>query len=409
MKIAVITSSFPRFQGDGAGSFIYSLTRSLTRLDHEVMVFAPDDPEVVARWQADVTVKRVRFVLPRSWSRLGHAHSLSADVRMKWHAYPLVILFSLFAVLELLREVRRHGSDVIYAQWLIPGGFIGAVVSELTHVPLVVAVHGSDVFVAEHANILRPAVSSILGTARHIVACSGDLARRVAMLGFPEDRITVVPYGVDVDRYKPDPTARRLLRETLAIASEQRVVMSMGRLVHKKGFGYLVQAMPQVLARCPNTTFIVAGEGELRAQLQAMAQEAGVLQHVLFPGHVPWHLTPQYLAVADVLVIPSVLDDAGNIDGLPNVLLESMATACAIVATEVAGIPEVVRHGDNGLLVPQKDVSTLAAAICRLLEDSALRQRLGTQARLTTTSSHGWTQIAERIITILEASSREVS
>ena len=409
MKIVVITSSFPRFEGDGVGSFIYSLMRSLARLDHEVTVFAPDDPKVVPGWQSDVTVKRVRFVWPRSWSRLGHAHPLSGDVRMKWHAYPLVILFSLFAILELWRQVRHHGSDVIYAQWLVQGGFIGAVVRRLTRVPLVVGVHGSDVFVAEHNKTLHPAISFILGTAHHIIACSGDLARRVAMLGFAEDRITVVPYGVEVKRYKPDATVRRLLRESLVIPPNQRVIMTMGRLVYKKGFGYFVQAIPQVLSRCPNTTFIVAGEGELRAELEAMVQEAGVREHVLFPGHVPWHETPQYLAMADVLVIPSILDDAGNIDGLPNVLLESMATGCAIVATEVAGIPEVVRNGDNGLLVPPKDVTALAEAIGRLLEDAGLRQRLGAQARLTTTTSLDWMQIAQRIEAILQANSREAS
>ncbi|MGC9332847.1 MAG: glycosyltransferase [Anaerolineae bacterium] len=409
MKIAVITSSFPRFRGDGVGSFIYSLMSSLVGLGHEVTVLAPDDPQAVVGWQSEVRVKRVRFIRPGAWSRLGHAHSLAGDVKMKWHAYPLVALFTLFAVFELRREVRRQRSDVIYAQWLVPGGFIGAIVSRLTGVPLVVAVHGSDVFVAERQKILRPAISFILRTARSVIACSGDLARRVSGLGLSKDRIVIVPYGVDIERYKPNAAARQSLSSSMPIPSDQDVVMVMGRLVPKKGFAYFVEAIPAVLSLCPTTTFLVAGEGKLRAEMESIASSLAIREHIFFAGHVPWEQTPKYLALADVLVIPSIVDEAGNIDGLPNVLLESMACGCAIVATDVAGIPEVVHHNDNGLLVPQKDKAALARAICMLLKDPSLRQRLGTQARLTVVGGLTWTHIGERIVQLLKTCVQEAS
>lgn len=403
MKISVITSSFPRYRGDGVGSFIYSLMSSLGQLGHDVTVLAPYDPDVVPDWQSDVAVTRVHFTWPNSWSRLGHAHSLAGDVRLKWHAYPLVALFSFFSTLALRAEVKRHGADVIYAQWLVPGGFIGAMVSHLTGIPLVVSVHGSDVFVAEKHGILHPIARFIFRKACHVIACSSDLAQRVAVLGMPQNRITVVPYGVDIERYEPDIRSAEATRGDLSIPDGRKIVMVMGRLVYKKGFSYLLRAIPLVLAQSPGTTFVIAGEGDLHADLAALAESLGVQEHVLFAGHIPWDQTPRHLAMADVFVVPSILDEAGNVDGLPNVLLESMASGCAVVASRVAGIPEVIDDGKNGLLVPQRDEGALAEAICTLLNDASLRQRLGDAARATAVGSMSWMHTAKRVARILQA------
>jgi glycosyltransferase involved in cell wall biosynthesis len=111
--------------------------------------------------------------------------------------------------------------------------------------------------------------------------------------------------------------------------------------------------------------------------------------------------------MADVFVVPSVLDEAGNVDGLPNVLLESMASGCAIVASSVAGIPDVIRDGENGLLVPQRDERALAEAICTLLDDLSLRQRLGDAARATAVGRLSWIHTGERVARILRACARE--
>ena len=133
---------------------------------------------------------------------------------------------------------------------------------------------------------------------------------------------------------------------------------------------------------------------------------AGTRQ-VVFAGHIPWDQTDRTLPLADVLVVPSILDQAGNVDGLPNVVLEAMAAGCAIVATDVAGIPQVIHDGRTGLLVPEQDPPALAAAICRLLEDKALRRHLGEGARAAAVGSLSWRTIAERTASVLEANARE--
>ena len=377
--------------------------RTLTRLDHEVTVLAPHDPAAVPAWQSEVDVRRVRFIWPDSWSVLGHARSLSGDVSLKWHAYPLVALFSLFAVLGLWREVRRQKPDVIHAQWLIPGGLIGAVLSRLTSVPLVISVHGSDVFVAERRRIARPAARFALRSSCHLIACSNDLALRATQLGIHAERVSVIPYGVDVDRYGPDDNLAQTIRADLGIPEGHHVIMAMGRLVYKKGFSYLLEAMPGVLDQFPNSVLLIAGEGDLGADLELLAGSWGIRQQVIFAGHVAWDQTPSYLAAADVLALPSILDQAGNVDGLPNVLLESMASGRAIVASKVAGVPDVITDGENGLLVPEKDADALTEAICTLLRDPALRRHLGSAARDTTLDHLSWTHVAERVVAVLKS------
>ena len=233
MKIAIVTSSYPRYKGDGVGSFIHSLSASLTQLGHRVTVLAPHDPAVIADWQSIVDVRRVHFVWPERWSHLGHGQSLESDVRLKWHAFPLVSLFSLATMMSLLQLIKREKPDVIYAQWLVPGGFIGAIASALTGCPLVISLHGSDVFVAERYRILRPIMRFIFKQARQLIACSPDLAQRAIGLGFPAECVTVIPYGVAVEAYTPQPESRARIRAALGVGETTPVVIAMGRLVYK--------------------------------------------------------------------------------------------------------------------------------------------------------------------------------
>jgi glycosyltransferase involved in cell wall biosynthesis len=261
--------------------------------------------------------------------------------------------------------------------------------------------------VAERHRSFHPAARFVFGATCQVIACSGDLARRVVELGMPEDRVKVVPYGADVERYATVHQSAPTLRTDLSILEDQQVVMVMGRLVYKKGFSYFLRAAPHVLAQCPGTIFVVAGEGDLRTELEELAKAMHIRENVLFTGHIGWDQTPKYLAMSDIFVVPSILDDAGNVDGLPNVLLESMASGCAVVASNVAGIPEVIDDGENGLLVAQRDEHALAEAICRLLNDPELRQRLGAAARATVVGSLSWTHVGDQVAHILHACVRE--
>jgi glycosyltransferase involved in cell wall biosynthesis len=222
-----------------------------------------------------------------------------------------------------------------------------------------------------------------------VTACSDDLHRRSLALGAPPERTRTVFYGVDVDAFAPRPEAPEV-RERLGVPQDSFLVMAVGRLVEKKGFTHLVEAA----ARTGGVRVVIAGEGDLRASLEAQVRATGA--PVTLVGALPRDLVAAALGEADVVVVPSVVDGAGNVDGLPNVLLEAMAAGRPLVASRVAGIPQVIEDGRNGLLVPEKDPRALAEALRRLLREPDTRARLGQEARRTAVQRLSWAAAARR-------------
>ena len=191
-----------------------------------------------------------------------------------------------------------------------------------------------------------------------------------------------------------------MLRAQLGIALDAPVILALGRLVYKKGFEYLVQAMPQIVARRSDVRVVIAGDGPLQEDLARMASDLGVREHLQLVGGVRWNDTGQYFNMCDICVVPSVRDAEGNVDGLPNVLLEAMACGRPLVATRVAGIPEVVTHGQNGLLVEEKNPSQLADAVLQLLASPALLERYGAASRFKVETELTWSNIATRMVEV---------
>jgi len=168
------------------------------------------------------------------------------------------------------------------------------------------------------------------------------------------------------------------------------MVLAVGRLVAKKGFTHLVEAARRV----KELHVVVAGEGDLRPALEEQARAVG--KRVRFVGALDRDTVARALAAADVVAVPSVVDAAGNVDGLPNTVLEALASGRAVVASRVAGIPDVLEDGVSGLLVPPGDPEALATALQRLARDPAERERLGREARERATQRHGWDAAGRR-------------
>jgi glycosyltransferase involved in cell wall biosynthesis len=205
-----------------------------------------------------------------------------------------------------------------------------------------------------------------------------------------------VPYGVDARAFQPDPHAGALVRAELGLAPGTPLIISVSRLVYKKGLTYLLEALPQVLAEHPRAVLVIAGYGDLREELERRAADLGVAASVHFPGQLERERAARYVAAADVYAVPSIRDQRGNVDGLPNALLEGMGTGRPIVASRVAGIPDVISDGQHGLLAPERDPAALAMAISRLLGDRALAERLGAAARRRVLDELTWDIAAER-------------
>lgn len=392
--VVMVTTSYPRFPGDSVGTFMEPIARAVAARGHEVHVVAPWHPLVTRRREEDgVRFHFYRYAPLRSLNVFGYAAAMRADVSLRAAAY-IAAPLALAAGWRASRAVaRRHHATVIHGHWVVPGGITAALAAP--GLPLVISLHGSDVYVAERLAPARTAARHAFARAGFVTACSDDLARRAIALGAAADRIETVPYGVDTARFGPDAAVRSARRKELGISNTEPLCFAAGRLVHKKGFEYLIDSVAAV----PGLVLAIAGDGTLDRALRSQADAKGVAARVRFLGNQPQDKVGEYFAAADVICAPSVRDDSGNVDGLPNVVLEAMASGTPLVTTGAGGIGSVVEHGRTALVVPERDALAIATAISRLLGNHEMARAIGHAARGEVQRRFGWNRTAERFDT----------
>ena len=211
----------------------------------------------------------------------------------------------------------------------------------------------------------------LLGSlARVIIVNSQAVGRRFAWV--PAGRLRCIYNGVDLARFAPRVPPGGL-RRALGLPEDGHVVVSVGRFVPYKGYEYLLEAARLVAATLPEVHWVLVGEGELRERLEQRCGDLHLERIVHFAG---WREDiPEILAMADLFVLPSLREHFGR------VLIEAMAMGKAVVATDEGGVPEVVIHGETGLLVPPAQPAPFATAVLALLKDPAKAARLGNAGR----------------------------
>ena len=397
----MVTSSYPRFPGDGVGSFMEPIAKGMAARGHAVHLVAPWHPAITRPAEEDgVHFHFFKYAPTAGLNVFGYAGGLRADTAVRgaaWLAAPFALTAGWLAA---RRVAARHQATIMHGHWVIPGGLLAAYASPSR--PLVISLHGSDVFVAERNGVARQAAKAAFARAGWVTACSDDLRTRAIALGARADRIETVPYGVDTIRFKPDADARAAIRRELGIG-DAPLVVSAGRLVRKKGFEFLIDA-GRHLGDIADLTIAIAGDGDLRDELASRPPPPGVRIRLL--GNRSQDEIARLCAAADVIAVPSIKDDFGNVDGLPNFALEALASATPVVATRAGGLPQAIADGRTGRLVPERDAAALAAAIRALLAHTEDGRRLGAAARADVTERFGWGETAARFEAAYERAKR---
>jgi glycosyltransferase involved in cell wall biosynthesis len=214
-----------------------------------------------------------------------------------------------------------------------------------------------------------------------VVCVSEDLYQRCLDCGVPADRCEVIENGIDLEEY----TRRRSpaeARRRLGLSRDRLLLGAAGRLSAEKGFDVLIRAADRLLREGFDFELIIVGEGDERPSLEALIARLGREDRIRLPGYRSD--MPEWYEALDGFVLSSLRE------GLPNVLLEAMALEVPVVATRIAGVPGLVRHDENGLLVEPGDPGQLAAALGRLLREPDLRTRLGKAGRDTVASGYSF-------------------
>lgn len=266
--------------------------------------------------------------------------------------------------------------DVLHAHF----GPVGAMVQGLREAgvvdaPLVTTFYGYDVSRTPAALYTR-----LFRRADALLVLGETMRRRLEAMGAPSERIHVHRLGVDLERFVP-------VAARTPVADGALHVLSIARLVPKKGIADALRAVARARAAIPRLRYTIIGDGPLRRDLEAMAGSLGVADCTEFVG---WQAQPDVIALArtaDVILAPSVTAPDGDAEGTPVAILEAQALALPVVSTRHAGIPDVVRHGESAILVEEHDVDALASAI-QAIADPRVARRMGDAGRALVEQQH---------------------
>ncbi|NOX62528.1 MAG: glycosyltransferase family 4 protein [Chloroflexi bacterium] len=395
MKIGVLTHNYPRFAGDFSGNFIQQLCEELARQGEKVHVIAPYDPAYAPATLSgsNPRLHLYRYAWPQSAHKLGYMRTMQADVRMKLNAYVLSPALFLRGIQTTLRVAQKQQLDILHAHWALPNGFIAAVVARRLRLPLVVSIPGSDALVAGQNPLFRRMVRFAFDQADLITANSRALKKvAVERLGADPAKFDLVIYGVDPNRFTPNPAGADELRARLGIPKDAFLFLAVGRMVYKKGFDVLLQALAEIRRETEERArihTIMVGEGDLWKQWQEMARQLGI-ENIHWVGNIATREMGVYYNAADALVMPNVNRPA---TGLGVTVLDAMACGKPIIGSDTAGNPLVVEPGVNGFIVPEGDASALASAMLELARHPQRAREMGRASRRLIETRFGWPHI----------------
>ncbi len=357
MRVLTVTSSFPRFEGDYYGNFVYDQCLRLAEAGVDITVLAP---RTRSSRKGSRKLKVIRFPFMPS-KRL----EVLPEQTLK-HASPTDLMQLPPYLCSAYLHLVGQSADIVHAHLAIPMGFLASLSPRKA--PLVVTCHGGDCLLPLAKPVYRPFVRRALRKADRVVAVSAFIRNLAVRLGAPEERVAVIYLGVDAERFRPA-SDRNILREALGIPTDRLVVGTLRRLVPEKRVEDFIRAAVRIQGEI-DAFFVVGGEGFHRPYLERLSRELG-LTDIIFLGRIAD--ASLFHRLCDVFVLTSVGE------GLSMSLQEAMATGCVPVAVDGFGCPEVITDGVNGYLFRPQDVVGLTEKVLQ----AASNLRLGRKARET--------------------------
>lgn len=394
LRVGYVTKMYPRF----SETFVVNEVRGLERRGVEIEIFSLRAP-VDTRFHASLAAVRapVHYV-PRTarpsdvWRALGAAHALFAPALRDGALDELLTADPEDAAqaLEVAVAARAAGITHLHAHFGSVATTVARLAARLLGVGYTFTAHAKDIF---HEDVDPADLRRKLAGARAVVTVSDhNLAHLRTAFGRAADGVRRVYNGLDLDEHARSHAPRVPGR-----------VAAVGRLVEKKGFADLLDALALLVQEGRDVHLDLVGTGPEDAALRERADRLGVVAHVTFHGPLSQDRVRDVVARASVLAAPCVLGADGNRDGLPTVLLEAMAAGTPVVSTPVTGIPEAVRDEETGLLVPPGDATALAAALGRVLGDAALASRLADGARVLVEAEFDVERTSAALLEVLRA------
>jgi len=436
MRILMINYEFPPI-GGGGGNVTYYISKNLARGGHDVCV-------ITSQFRCLPKYEKIGFQIPPNppFQRGGTEDvplskgegkeeplSKGETYGFEVHRVPVLrknpnvcsvhemLTFVVSASLYSLRLVKKFRPNIVHTFFGVPSGPVAYLLKKVYSLPYVVFLGGRDVprpnsdppFYRLMYGILAPAIRSIWGNAKAVVACSnglrglalrwlnGSFALPVEMCRDTACRVStcssmkihVIPDGVDLSRFRPV--------EKNANSDATVKILTIGRLIPRKGFDCLIQSLPEVMKMVRKDFSVeIVGDGPLRGELTRLIEQLGVSDKVVLAGTVPYEQLAEKYQQADVFVLSS------QAEGMPLVVLEAMASGLPIIASGVQGVEDVVKEGVNGYLFPPDDHRILSQYLAAVINDDTTRLQMGRES-VKIVQEYDWANITEQYLHIYES------
>ena len=391
LRILTFASLFPSSIDPTHGIFIYRRSLHLSRrggLEVKVVAPVPYFPQFLrfGRWgrmastPGEEEIGGLDVHHPR--------YFLIPNVSMAWHA------FSIF--LCCLRKIaglnRSWKIDCIDSHFVYPDGMAAVLLGRWFQIPVIVSARGTDVNVYPRYRLVRQQIRWTLARANAVIAVSSALKQALVDLGVGEDKIRVIPNGVDAQLFRPVPRDQAL--QSLGLANKGPIIVSVGSLIPAKGHDLLIHAVRRLVSRHPGLRLYILGDGPQKHRLKRQIRGLRLDEAVRLVGKRPNDELAHWFSAATVSCLLSARE------GWPNVVTESLACGTPVVATRVGGIPEIIDSPDLGILV-NRTVEEAAAGLNDALDRQWDRDLISQEIRTRT-----WDDVAREVEEVIRSVSK---
>lgn len=297
------------------------------------------------------------------------------------------------AIRRTVLEIHRGKPiDLIDCHYIYPDGTAGIQMGRTLGIPVVLSARGTDLNLYPQLRAIRPKIRQNLKACQRLICVSPDLRAKAVDLGTAPEKISVIGNGIDLQRFQRIDCIDA--RRKLGLPPIGRILLSVGNLNARKGFDLLLEAF----ARLPRSDLflVIVGDGRERRRLERRTEDLGLNGRVFFPGMVLNRNLPDWYSASDLFVL------ASSREGWPNVLCEAQAMGLPVVATRVGAVPEILEDTSLGLLVENRSVEALTAALERALRTRWDRQRIEERGRCRT-----WNQVSENLLPVFQGAVEE--
>jgi glycosyltransferase involved in cell wall biosynthesis len=383
MKVVSITTAFPRSENDVLIPWIIKLINLLKMKGVETEIFTSSYCGRKSETSNNIKVFRFRYFF-KKWEKLSHDMSVPEKLKSNKFYFFVLPFFMISGMISARKFAKNNDFDLIHVHFPFPLALFGIAMKRVSKKTLVMTCHGSEVNMAKKNPVFRRIFKWMLGYADSVTVNSTFMKNELSKI-IPAKEIEIIPMGSGIGEISEKSVEKERKTKTN--------LLFVGRLIEWKGTKYLVEAMK--LLEAEKFELHIAGDGPERENLEKIAPK-----NVVFHGYQTGKNLEELYRNADIFILPSIVDDAGYTEGLGTVLLEATNFSIPLIGTNVGGIPDIIKDGETGLLVPHKDPEAISDAVKKLADNPELRRTFAGNAKKHIEKSFSWEMITEKFFGI---------